>query len=510
MLSKNKGISIHFDEGRLKKRNRALSLLQNMSDFFSSSIDMEVILKGALSLVLQDFDLEAGRIYLMEPDGRHLYLAAHQGIETAGLERMDLDEGFSGQAALTRSFIARYVSDLEDKSRAALLKRKGLHIIICVPLITMNRVAGVMNLATGRPIRLDRDHVDLLNVLGNRIATAIENARLYNDLREQLQNLDEKKETIKFFAYSLAHDLKSPAIGIHGFSRLLKEKCGGDLGEKGEKYCDEIIRLAEHMVMMLEDINTYIATKEVQPHFEGVRLKEITRAVKSEFAARLKSRDIQFHEPDLDPEIVADKKALIRMFSNLVDNALKYGGRYMNKICIDYSQDEAFHILSVSDNGVGIAPKDGEKIFDAFQRNHTSQGTMGCGLGLAIVKEVAKKHGGRSWAESNRARGIRFSISIAKDLNVSEPHATLPEDKMAPPGSIRGSMRSPEDFLAGSTFLQIKGDGKEARHVAINQQWYGRRRRSSEAVSSSLPGPMSDKRGHSADKRPDLPPSGRS
>jgi len=416
MLKDKKYISIPFDDKKLMERNVALFILRKMSNFLASSMDRQALLNGALARVLEDFDLEAGRIYLMEADERHLFLAAHSGIEISGLERINLNEGFSGKAARTKSFIAQYVTELEDQNRVALLKSKGLKIVICVPLISMDKVGGVMNLASSRSIELDQDKIDLYTQVGNQIAVAADNARLYNDLQEKLQHLDEKKKMIKFFAYSITHDLKSPAIGIHGFSRRLKEKCSEDLNEKGKRYCDEIMRLAEHMVILLEEMNSYIATKEVQPHFEGVRLKGMTSTINSEFASRLKSRGIKFREPDFDPEIIADKEALIRAFRNLVDNALKYGGDNMRKIRLGYARDEAFHILSVSDDGIGISTEDKEKMFEAFQRSHTSQGTMGSGLGLAIVKEVAKKHGGRAWVESNSGKGSAFFITIPRNL----------------------------------------------------------------------------------------------
>jgi K+-sensing histidine kinase KdpD len=436
MLKDKKYISIPFDDKKLMERNVALSILHNMSNFLASSMDKQELLNGALARVLEDFDFVAGRIYLMEDDGRHLFLAAHSEIKTTGLERMDLDEGFSGKAARTKSFIAQYVSDLEDKTRAALLKSRGFKIVICVPLITMNKVGGIMNLASDRAIELDQNKIDLLTQVGNQIAVTIENARLFNDLQEKIHHLDERKKMIKFFAYSIAHDLKSPAIGIHGFSRRLKEKCGEELNEKGKRYCDEIIKLADHMVMLLEEMNCYIATKEVQPHFEGVRLKRMTSTIKSEFAARLKARGIKFSEPDIDPGIVADKESLTRAFRNLVDNALKYGGNNLRTINIDYAQNKAFHILSVSDDGIGISTEDRGKMFEAFQRNHTSQGTMGSGLGLAIVKGIANKHGGNAWAESTGAQGIRFNISIAKDLKLTAEDTTPLEEKPEIPVSV--------------------------------------------------------------------------
>jgi len=252
--------------------------------------------------------------------------------------------------------------------------------------------------------------------VGNQIAVAAENARLNNELQEKIRHLDQKKEMIKYFAYSMAHDLKSPAIGIHGFSRRLKEHSGGNLNARGTKYCDEIISLADHMVMLLDQMNQYIATKEAPFHFECIRLHEIADTIFSEFAVRLEERSIKVLKPASNPEIIGDRASLLRVFRNLMDNALKYGGSKMHEIKVDYEQDERFHILAVSDDGTGIEDKDKEKIFNAFSRNGTSRGTAGSGLGLAIVKEIAARHGGHAWVENGTARGVSFNISIARDL----------------------------------------------------------------------------------------------
>jgi len=437
MRTHKRYISIPFSRKKLGKRNRSLSILYNMSELLSAFADRRSLLNGALERVLEDFKLEAGRIYLMEENNRHLFLAAHSGIETSGLERMSLDEGFSGKAARTRSFIAQYVTDLKDKERRSLLENRGFKIIICVPLMTLNRVIGVMNLASNRSIELDREEVDLLTQVGNQIAVAAENARLYNELQEKIRHLKQKKEMIKYFAYSMAHDLKSPAIGIHGFSRRLKEKYGGNLSPKEAKYCDEIISLASHMVMLLDQMNQYITAKETPFHFECMKLHEIADTIFSEFAVRLEERNIKVSRPASNPAIIGDRASLLRVFRNLMDNALKYGGDNMHEIKLGYEQDEMFHILSVSDDGTGIEDKDKEKMFDAFRRNGTSRGTAGAGLGLAIVKEIAARHGGHAWVENGKTRGVNFNISIARHLNTEAEGAKLSKEnpKSAPSAS---------------------------------------------------------------------------
>lgn len=419
MLVNKKYVSVKFSEAKLKERNRKLSILLEMSNFLSTSMKMEDLLTGALSKVLEYFNVEAGRIYLMDDSGQYLNLTAHLGVQPYRLEKIDINEGFSGKAIRTKSFIAQHVSELEDKKRAALLSDKGFKVIICVPLICMDQIVGVMNLATSKIVKLDQGKVDLLTTIGNQIAVAANNTRLHEDLKSKIQALKEKKEMIEFFTYSISHDLKSPVIGIYGLTKRLQDKYRDLLDEKGKTQCDQILRTSAQMVALVEDINAYIAAKEVPLNFEKIKVKEIIDEVRIEFSTVLSQRQIKWSEPSTLPEIMADKLALLRVFRNFVDNSLKYGGVEMPEIRIRYKENESFHIFSFSDDGVGIRAEDKEKIFELFQRSETSKGTTGSGLGLAIVKEIAERHNGRVWLDTDRKQGTMFYIAISKDLNVN-------------------------------------------------------------------------------------------
>ena len=414
-----KYISVEFNVLKLKERNRELSILFEMSNFLSTSMDLEDLLSGALKMVLDYFNLQAGRIYLLDDSGQYLNLIAHQGMEPAGLERVNISEGFSGKSVRTKSFIAQHVTELEDRKRADLLSAKGFQIIICVPLINENEVKGVMNLAANKMFKLDHNMIDLLTTLANQIAVTANNARLYEDLNNKMEALKEKNDLIKFFAYSISHDLKSPAIGIYGLTKRLYEKYKDALDEKGREYCNQILKSSEQMVALVERINAYVAAKESSLNLEKFHYKEITKMIRDEFSAILKQRQIRWSEPDILPEIIADKISLSRVLRNLVDNALKYGGDKLKEIRIGYEETGLFHTFSFSDDGVGINQEDQDKLFELFQRNNTSSGTDGSGLGLAIVKETAERHGGRAWVETNSNKGTTFHISILKDININ-------------------------------------------------------------------------------------------
>ncbi len=235
--------------------------------------------------------------------------------------------------------------------------------------------------------------------------------------RERMgQALRENAEKIKRFAYSISHDIKSPAIGINGLTRLLYKKYANILNETGRKYCEQILKASEQVVALVEEINVFIRTKETPLSFERIQPMEVIEMVRDEFCALLGVRQIQWVHQEGIPPIKADRLSLLRVFRNLVDNALKYGGPAMSEIRIGYRDDGEFHVFSVSDDGVGIKKEECEGIFELFRRNETSRGVEGTGLGLAIVKEVVEKHRGRVWVDTEIGRGATFYFSISKEL----------------------------------------------------------------------------------------------
>jgi light-regulated signal transduction histidine kinase (bacteriophytochrome) len=223
-------------------------------------------------------------------------------------------------------------------------------------------------------------------------------------------------ERIKLFAYSVIHDLKSPAVGLHGVAELLHRNYGATLDERGRKYTDLILRSTEQLAEMIDKINVFISTKESPIFIQPVNLKEIIRIVREEFFTRMNGHRISWIEPNWLPEIRADRLSILRVYRNLVDNSLKYGGGALSRICLQYRETTLFHILSVSDDGAGLKTPDLEKLFGVFTRRDASCGIEGTGLGLAIVKEIAERHKGEVWAEPSEEGGVKVSISISKDL----------------------------------------------------------------------------------------------
>jgi len=245
-------------------------------------------------------------------------------------------------------------------------------------------------------------------------------ATAFNQMAEKRKKaedeLKENSEKIKLFAYSVSHDLKSPAMGIYGLTRFLNKNYGDILGKKGKTHCEQILKASEQIGTLVEEINLYISTKERPLSIEKIKLADILEVVREEVMGRLIARKIAWSQPEDMPEIKVDKLSIIRVIRNLVDNAIKYGGDDLKEIKIGYRESDETHIISVTDDGVGLKAEDSEEIFELFKRKNTSKGVPGTGLGLAIVKEIVERHSGKVWIEPGAEKGTTFSVSISKHL----------------------------------------------------------------------------------------------
>ncbi|MDY6908630.1 MAG: PAS domain S-box protein [Thermodesulfobacteriota bacterium] len=304
---------------------------------------------------------------------------------------------------------------------------RRLHVSVTISPVkdAEGRIVGISNIARDitqqkqMAAALERARVQLERRVEERtreLAQANEELRAEIARREEVEEaLRESSEKIKIFAYSVAHDLKSPAIGIYGLANLLARKYSDRLDEKGRAVCSQILKASEQVAALVDKINLFIASKESPLNIESLRVKELFEMIREEFSLQLGLRQIGWCEPDTEAEILADRLAMIRIFRNLVDNALKYGGESLTEIRLGYQASAGLHVLTIADNGAGIRGENAERIFGLFHREGNTGDTLGTGLGLAIVKELAERHGGRVWVESQEGRGTTFFVALPKD-----------------------------------------------------------------------------------------------
>lgn len=257
------------------------------------------------------------------------------------------------------------------------------------------------------------ENVDGLTMQRQLVRYAEDVSSLYRQLKE----LEKRADNIDFFTRSVVHDLKNLTIGAHGFTKLLNKRYRHLLDSKGKSFLDSILESSAQTTTLVEKINSYTRAQKAPLTIEAVDLKDVLHIIRNEYSEKLTSRQIRLSEPESLTVIHADRLAIMRIIRNLIDNSLKYGGKDLSEIAIGYTVSEEFHIISVSDDGVGIDSKDESRIFEKFYRNEASAKSEGLGLGLAIVKWLAKRHKGRVWIESGTKKGVTFNIAIHKNLS---------------------------------------------------------------------------------------------
>ncbi|MBN2419977.1 MAG: hybrid sensor histidine kinase/response regulator [Deltaproteobacteria bacterium] len=291
----------------------------------------------------------------------------------------------------------------------------------------------VLAMEAGASDYLVKDSLSSSN-LERSIRYAIDRAKTGKALRDAHEKLEEKvrertseliqanielkkaSEKIQSFAYSISHDLKSPATALFALTRRLRDNFGEKLGDKGIAYCKQIMSASGQIIALVEKINMFIAEKEMPLNVEEINLEELLNEVKLEFSEEITKRKINWVDTGRLPVIRADRLSIIRALRNFLDNAFKHGGEKLTSICIKLEETTDTFIISVIDDGHGILRNRGEDVFLPFSRNGKKKSEEGSGLGLAIVKEISEKHGGEVWTGNVNGEGAVFCFSISKNI----------------------------------------------------------------------------------------------
>ncbi len=249
----------------------------------------------------------------------------------------------------------------------------------------------------------------------DRFRIKAEHKRMQKDLQEYAVKLARSNRELQQFAYVVSHDLKEPLQTIRGFTGLLEESMNGSLTDETSEYIEYIIAGTRRMERLIEGLLAYSRVKFQKMKVAKVNIGEIIEQVKQDLYAisHNKNAGITF---DPMPVIRGNDRLLLRLFQNLLDNALKYCRDRSPQVHISVSETKDHWQFSVQDNGIGVKAKNLERIFVIFQRAHSSKEFAGDGLGLAICKTIVENHHGRIWVESTVDQGSTFFFTISKHL----------------------------------------------------------------------------------------------
>jgi len=314
----------------------------------------------------------------------------------------------------------------QDEKHLDILKALGLASAMAVPLKAGDKIIGALTFVSSESGRhYDEEDLMIAEDVARRTAIIIENARLYKQMEnvnnllerrvhERTRQLEAVNKELESFSYSVSHDLRAPLRHISAFVRNLSERYKDKLDERGQRFVEVISSSAERMGVLIDDLLEFSRMGRAELRMAKVNLNEIVKKVLDENSEEIEQCGALVSADTL-PEVNADGALIRQVLNNLLENALKYSGTVQKpKVKIGYHCDEenAEHVISVSDNGVGFDMSYAHKLFNVFQRLHARDEFEGTGIGLANVKRIVTRHGGRVWAEGRVNEGATFYFTL--------------------------------------------------------------------------------------------------
>ena len=295
--------------------------------------------------------------------------------------------------------------------------------------------AGLLLLgrAGGAPQNPKADE-ELVAILVNQLAVAVENSALYEkawasqqDLERSVQDrtrelaaandaLVRLNRSKSDFVSAVSHELRTPLAAIKGYASLLGTGQFGPLADAQRERIAKIERHADLLTQLITDLLDIarIESGRVTMEHNRIQVEELLSTVQDAVHPQLEAKRLRY-AVDLDGvrELVGDPQHLRRAFINLLSNAVKYtpeGG----SIRVALTREPDGVVASVSDTGYGIAPEEVPKLFQEFYRvnDPVNQQIRGTGLGLALVKRIVEAHHGRVWVTSEKGKGSTFHLSL--------------------------------------------------------------------------------------------------
>lgn len=239
--------------------------------------------------------------------------------------------------------------------------------------------------------------------------------------------------SLDYFATMASNDLQKPLQRIDELASNLKVSHRNELTKDTEEFMGYVFDGINQMNSLLTDLLSYakLDSRNKAWKLTKVNLPKLVGEVKRSLINVIEEKNAKIVVEHLPKEIIANQTTLMQLFQNLISNALKFVGDKPPIIRINCVVKEDEYIFSVQDNGIGIASENQQRIFQIFQRLHTSDEYQGTGIGLATCQKIVKRHGGEIKLTSELGYGTTFFFSISRKLQISPASQYLVVKKAA-------------------------------------------------------------------------------
>jgi K+-sensing histidine kinase KdpD len=412
-----------------RARNRAeselvrASFLAEVSRVLASSFDYETTLARVARLAVS-FLADYCAFDLVEGDGLRRVVVAHADATKEPiireLDRFPPDRTWPDDPVLRAldtgraQLVVRGAAHAPDPAKRSPEYARLIHWLapksaLFAPMLGPEGALGVMTLVSSDPGRTyGREDLAFALDLAGRTALAISNAQLYHEARQATRARDEVLAVV-------AHDLRNPIGAVLNGTELLLEL---EPTARQRHFLEVVHSSARSTLRIIDELLdvTRIDARRIEPSLSWSSVHTLVDEAIALLGPLAEARGIALaaEYTATDVPVLADESIILRVFSNLIGNAIKHtpsGGR----IVVQAAATTSEVVFTVMDTGPGIAADQLPHIFGRFWQGRAGD-RDGLGLGLAIAKGLVEAHGGRIWAESPPGRGARFHFTVARKI----------------------------------------------------------------------------------------------
>jgi two-component system, NtrC family, sensor kinase len=286
-----------------------------------------------------------------------------------------------------------------------------------VPMLREGIPVGVLNVWWNEPGEIPDKYLRLLQTFADQAVIAIENVRLFNEIRDTSRELEAANRHKSEFLANMSHELRTPLNAIIGFSDVMLGGMAGKLKADQKEFITDIRDSGRHLLTLINDILDLSKIEAGRMELDVARF-DIPMAIDNAMTlirGRADRNGIRL-ESDISSAVDSyegDERKFKQIVLNLLSNAVKFtpeGGT----VTLAAARANGAYVVSVKDTGVGIAPEDQERIFEEFRQVGTdyARKAEGTGLGLTLTRKLVELHGGSLRVESALGQGSTFTFTL--------------------------------------------------------------------------------------------------
>jgi len=440
-------------EATLKQRAIQLKLINEIGEQIAAVMNLDSVLDRAAHLVQESFGYHHVALFTVDRGEDTLVMRSKAGDFVHLFppdHRLKLGQGMVGWVSLHGKTLLANDVDAEPRYVNLYPDLVPTRSELSVPIRVGEEVVGVLDIQSPQLNGFDENDVMVMETLADQIAVALDNARLYEAIQQELAErkraekqlqryaaeLEQSNEEIKQFAYIVSHDLRAPLVNLKGFTAELRAALAvvgsatvaalPHLDEKQQQIVTTALQedipealgfIDSSVTRMDRFINAVLKLSRLgrrELHPEPIDMNDLVQTILETLAHQIEAHRAKVTVGHL-PEVIADRTSMEQIVGNILSNAVKYlDPDRAGEIEITAEQSHDATTFQIRDNGRGIAERDMHKVFAPFRRAG-KQDTPGEGMGLAYVQTLIRRHGGRIWVESEPGEGSTFYFTIPKD-----------------------------------------------------------------------------------------------